>query len=241
MSNKILLVEDDMDNIIIVKKYLEKSNFQILSVENGLEAIKTLNENPDFDLIITDISMPVMDGIEFCRYIRTHEKFNLMPILMLTGSSDISSKFLGFDAGTDDYITKPFEPIELMLRIKALLKRTRRETDIQNINSGSKSPFLFEERVSSDSKININGREVYFTSLEFDIFHYLCKNKGRFVTNEEILNKVLNYPNRTGNPEIVRTHIKNIRNKVEKESHNPMILKNQQRKGYYIDFENLDL
>jgi DNA-binding response OmpR family regulator len=233
-NKKILIVEDDEMISYTIKIHLENSGYKIVTARNGEEAISLLNDFRDIDLIITDIRMPILDGIEFCRYVRNQPENKYLPILILTASSDSLTKYQGFSAGTDDYITKPFDPIELLFRIQALIRRSYQEKpDIYEANT--KKNFEQNSPNFVDSLIEINGKKIFFTNIEFDLFYFLYKNSNRYITSEELLNKVMEYPPKTGNQEIIRTHIKKIRNKIETDPHNPEIIKTLPRKGYFID------
>jgi len=230
-NKKILIVEDDEMVAFTIGVHLESSGYKIVTAINGEEAIRILNEVNDISLIITDIRMPVLDGIEFCRYIRGHAVFKDLPVLILTASSDALTKYQGFSAGTDDYITKPFDPIELLLRIQALLRRNERFVQVAQ----PEKVIDQDSMMYVDSQIEINGKEIVFTNKEFDLFYYLYNNCNRYITSEELLNKVMEYPPRTGSPEIIRTHIKNIRTKIEVDPHNPEIIKTSPRRGYFLN------
>jgi len=236
---KILIVDDDESILLLVSKYLTKSGYTIVTERNGKDALSTLRDNEDIALIITDIVMPFMDGVELCRTIRGEPKFERMPILMLTSMSDISNKYMGFDSGADDYLTKPFEPLELLLRVQSLLKKYEyfkenkrdEEASIENPNAKIKID-------KKDYSVHINNKSVYLTLTEFDILYYLYQNFTRPVPVEELLQKVMGYPPRTGNPEIIRTHIKNIRAKIEDESsENPKVITTVPRRGYLFNKE----
>jgi two-component system OmpR family response regulator len=233
---KILLLDDNEELLQSVSKYLSRSGYEIITSKNGHDGFKTLQEEyRNIDLIIVDMVMPIVDGIEFCRSIRNTSELKDLPVLMLTALSDISDKYIAFDAGADDYLTKPFELLELLLRVKSLLKRTQNfepkdKTDPEENPpaTGSTHPKLDK----SKSTIRINNWEIYLTSLEFSIIEYLYKNTDRAVSAEELLEKIMNYPPGTGNPEAIRTHIKNLRSKIESDPAEPKILVNVPRRGY---------
>lgn len=228
---ELLLVDDDESTLLIVSKYLTKSGYKIYTARHGEDGIDILSKNDTISMIIVDVVMPVMDGVEFCRAIRKNENHQHIPILMLTAMSDIMDKYIGFDAGADDYLTKPFEPLELLMRVQSLLKRV-------DLNSEKTDELLSEV---SSIKINnetfsviIRGKEIYLTSVEFDILCYLYNNAGKPVSVEEILQKVMNYPYKTGNPETIRTHIKNIRGKIE-ETGDPKYITTVPKRGYMFN------
>lgn len=228
---ELLLIDDDESTLLIVSKYLNKSGYKTHTAKNGQDAISILNNEKNISLVIVDVVMPVMDGVEFCRFVRSNEHYRHVPILMLTAMSDITDKFMGFDAGADDYLTKPFEPLELLLRVQALLKRTRILEEKENSKKEDNSLFKINNETFS---VNIKGKEVYLTSVEFDILCYLYVNIGKPIAVEELLQKVMNYPPKTGNPETIRTHIKNIRAKIE-ETEEPKYITTVPKRGYMFN------
>lgn len=232
-KTKILIVEDDKNISFTLTIFLENSGFEIVTAQNGKEAISILESNQEINMIITDINMPVMDGISFCKYLRMKPEYNFMPVLILTARTDTDTKYMSFNAGTDDFITKPFDPIELLLRVNALIRRSLKAQNISSKPDKSKKEFY--DRFASNTDIEINGKKVNFTSKEFDFFYYLYINNGRYVTSEELLDNVMGYPKKTGNPQIIRTHIKNIREKIEEDFHKPQIILTSPRRGYLMD------
>lgn len=229
-QKNILLVEDDENILLSIGLQLEMYNFNICYARNGNEALQKLEEEK-IVLVISDIMMPGLDGIQFCKKLRQIEKFKFLPILLITGSIDTNTKYNAFNSGTDDFITKPFDPFELLLRIKSLLRRN------EVIKEKDQNKKLFE----NNSKFIINEKEVIFTNSEFQIFKYLFYNDDHYIDSDELLQKVLDYPKGIGNPEIIRTHIKKIRNKIEKDPHKPDILKTHLKKGYFIDKSQMNL
>lgn len=229
---ELLVIDDDQTTLSKVSSFLSKSGYRTVVADNGQEGLDIIEKNEALCLIIVDIMMPVMDGIEFVRRIRAEKKYNHIPIIMLTSMSDITDKYMGFDAGADDYITKPFEPLELLMRIQALIKRAAyfSEEEMKKFYLDSKkSRLAINEK---DFSVNIDGRDVYLTAVEFDMLCYLYSNAGSVVATEDILQKVLNYPPKTGNPESVRTHIKNIRSKIEHNQSKPEIIITIPKRGY---------
>jgi two-component system response regulator VanR len=231
---ELLLIDDDESTLMLVSRYLSKSGYKTFVAKNGEEGLNILKENNSIQLIVVDVVMPVMDGVEFCRLIRAEKKYQNVPVLMLTAMSNITDKYVGFDAGADDYLTKPFEPLELLLRVQALLKRNKNENRKDNKDSGSdeKTTLIINKESFS---VNINGKEIYLTSVEFDILKYLGDNPEKPISVEELLQKVMNYPPKTGNPETIRTHIKNIRSKIEEDSSEPKFITTIPKRGYMFN------
>lgn len=240
---KILIVDDDKKIINVTVDFLNRSGYETLSSENGNEALEILQNNKDIDLIIVDLIMPIINGIEFCREIRNSDNYisyKKIPIIMLTGLSDISDKFIGFEAGADDYLTKPFEALELLLRIKSLLKRSdpcyNNEVKISEIKD-----YVITKIDKKNAVLEINDKKIHLTNTEFDIFNYLLNHNQNNITSDEILEKVLKYPKGSGNPAVIRAHIKNIRNKIEEKPSVPQILVNVQGRGYSINLNKIQL
>lgn len=245
---KILIVDDDIEIINLTVDFLNRSGYETLSSENGAEALEILINNKDIDLIIVDLIMPTINGIEFCREVRNSDiytSYKKIPIIMLTGLSDISDKFIGFEAGADDYLTKPFQTLELLLRIKALLKRSDPSYNVTEISSKNENDLVNNNIITKIDKKNavliINNNEIHLTNTEFDIFNYLLSNNQNNITADEILEKVLKYPKGTGNPAVIRAHIKNIRNKIEEKPSVPQILVNVQGRGYSINLSRVQI
>jgi len=225
---KILIVEDDENLLFIISKTLENTGYQTLTAEDGSKAIEVLNQCSDIDLVITDLIMPIVDGLQLSKYIRNKKEFCHLPILVLTGQGDIYNKCQGFDAGADDYITKPPDFVEFMLRIKALLNRSKRNKPV--IESNLKFTFSRDK-----STISFSDKEIYFTQTEFDIIDYLYDKKNNPTTSEELLEKVMGYPKGVGNPVTIRTHIRNIRSKFEKEFNIADFIVNIPKRGYALN------
>lgn len=231
---ELLLIDDDESTLTLVSRYLSKSGYKTFIAKNGEEGFNILKQDNSIELIVVDVVMPVMDGVEFCRLIRTEKKFEHIPVLMLTAMSNITDKYVGFDAGADDYLTKPFEPLELLLRVQALLKRNKSEMSENRMKSvlGEKSSLTINRENFS---VNIKDKDIYLTSVEFDILKYLGDNPEKPISVEELLQKVMNYPPKTGNPETIRTHIKNIRSKIEEDPSEPKFITTIPKRGYMFN------
>lgn len=240
---KILIVDDDKNIINTTVDFLNRSGYETLSSGNGNEALEILQNNKSIDLIIVDLIMPIINGIEFCREIRNsniYSSYKKIPIIMLTGLSDISDKFIGFEAGADDYLTKPFETLELLLRIKSLLKRSDPSYN-NEVKTSEIKDYVITKIDKKNAVLEINEKKIHLTNTEFDIFNYLLNNNQNNITSDEILEKVLKYPKGSGNPAVIRAHIKNIRNKIEEKPSVPQILVNVQGRGYSINLNKIQI
>ena len=198
----ILIVDDEKLLRDVVKEYCLKENYKVYEAENGIEALKIL-ENNSINLIVLDIMMPKMDGYTFFKEMK--EKENI-PTIILSARNDEYDKLLGFDLGIDDYLTKPFSPRELMARIKAILKRSNNLND--NIFTYKGLKIDFKGRV-----LYIDNKEVYLTPKEFELLSYFVKNPNTAITRDELLNKVWGY-DYFGDDRTIDSHIKILRNNL---------------------------
>ncbi|MBS5936947.1 response regulator transcription factor [Clostridium sp.] len=225
----ILVVDDEKDIREIIEIYLINEGFNIVLACDGIEALEKLKKE-DIDLIILDIMMPKLDGIRTCIKIREEKK---MPIIMLSAKSEDSDKILGLNIGADDYIIKPFNPLELVARVKSQLRR---------VTSFSESKEIREEEIYIDGlRINKANREVYvddkyvrLTPREFDILEILATNRGRVLSTEQIYQKVWNEPFYNSD-NTVAVHIRNIREKIEINPKEPKFIKLVWGVGYKIE------
>jgi two-component system, OmpR family, copper resistance phosphate regulon response regulator CusR len=213
-NKKILIVEDEIKVATFIKKGLQTQNFEAEVVETGSDAKQVFDEN-SFDLIILDIGLPDMSGLEVCEYIR--QKNTKIPILMLTALGTVADKLSGFEVGTDDYMVKPFDFMELLVRVKALLKRT---TEIEQ-----PSEKLHEADLELDLKEKVarrDGRVVELTAKEFSLLEYLMLNKGRVVSKVDIAEKVWDINFDTGT-NFIEVYVNYLRNKIDKGFSNKLI------------------
>jgi DNA-binding response OmpR family regulator len=226
---KILVAEDEPNLRKLLEVIIGKEGYKVIAVANGEDAWHAINEVAP-DLVLTDIMMAKMDGIELCRRIRAQSQFDQVPILMLTAKDEQLDKYQGFREGADDYLTKPFDPVELVFRIQAHLRRAasagRPATEVSEIGS------LRLDR--KNYQAIVEERVIQLTKSEFAILAHLMAHADEIVSSEQLLVEALAYPPRVGNSEIVRTHIRNIRQKVETDPANPQIVLTVARHGYTI-------
>jgi len=238
MEYKILICDDDVDILNALEIYLRQEGYDVLRAENGAEAIAGATTSPSRPhLILLDIMMPVMDGITAAVKIR--ETSNV-PIIFLSAKSEDTDRILGLNMGGDDYITKPFNPVELLARIKAALRRYARLGDI-NTPAGAAAtsrPHTLHQTggliVDDDKKlVTVDGDEVSLTPIEYNILLLLIKNLNRVFSSEQIYEAVWNEPafyvSKT-----VSVHIRNIREKIEISPKEPRYLKVVYGLGYKV-------
>ena len=221
---RILVVDDEKIIVKGIKFNLESEGYEVETAGNGEEAIEILH-NVRTDLVILDLMMPKMDGLEACKRIR---EFSNVPIIMLTAKSDDNDVILGLDYGADDYITKPFNIMELKSRIRAILRRTRASSDESaRIIAGD---LILDTR---ERTIYLNGEEVSLTAKEFDLMELLMRNEGRVYSRNNLLNIVWGY-DYPGDDRTVDVHICRLREKLEKVPAEPQHIMTKWGVGYYF-------
>lgn len=205
---KILIVEDEKDILQLVKLYLEKEGFRTVSAMNGMEGLRQVKaEQPD--LIILDLMLPEMDGLEVCKRIRLNQDTALLPILMLTAKAEESDTVIGLELGADDYVTKPFSPKALVARVKALLRRLERTANSPQTQYryGPLSVDL------SRHEVRVEGQEVPLTAKEFGLLEHLLRNVGRVLTRDVLLNAAWGY-DYYGTTRTVDVHVRRLKQKI---------------------------
>jgi phosphate regulon transcriptional regulator PhoB len=214
-KEKILIVDDEKTLVKALKFNLEKEGFRVEEAFDGEEALqKVLEASPD--IVVLDLMLPGLDGFEVCRQIRKKQE---IPIIMLTARGDDIDKVLGLELGADDYMTKPFNPRELVARIKAILRRSgaREEGLKKHIHTGNLQIDLLQHRVRAGDK------EIDLTSKEFALLSFLAANAGRVYSREQLLEQVWGY-NYYGDARTVDVHIRHLREKIEAEPGNPELI-----------------
>lgn len=224
----ILVCDDDKEIVDAIGIYLENEGYKIFKAFNGIEAIEIIEQN-EIHLIIMDIMMPKMDGIQATMKIREQ---NNIPLIMLSAKSEDTDKILGLNLGADDYITKPFNPLELIARVKANLRRYTKLGSLETKNNVYQSGGLV---IDDETKtITVDGEEVHLTPVQYKILKLLTENAGRVFSIEDIYEKVWNEP--AFNPEnTVSVHIRKIREKIEINPREPKYLKVVWGVGYKVE------
>lgn len=229
MQKTVLVVDDEEEIRNLLEIYLLNEGYKVIKASNGEEALKIL-ENENIQLIILDVMMPKMDGIETCKRIR--EKMSI-PILMLSAKSEDMDKIQGIMTGADDYITKPFNPLELTVRVKALLRRayyfSRPEDNRDNI--------ITIESLKIDKSnhiVTVEDKEIALTSREFDILYLLASNRGKVFSTEDIFSKVWKEEYYQSN-NTVMVHMSRIRDKIEKNMNGSKVIHTVWGVGYKIE------
>ncbi len=228
----ILVIDDDSIVAKSVELSLRHNGFQVSVANSGVEGLRLARrESPD--LIILDILMPGMDGYEVCRELRADPLLGDVPVLFLTAKGKDEDKIEGFWAGGDDYLTKPFNIDELVLRVKAILRRNqpvREEKAVQprTLRVGDLNLDCRTFEVSTPAKT------VLLTPIQFDLLYHLMSHAGEVFSAERLLREVWDYPYDTGSPDLVRVHVRNIRERIELDSSDPQFLRTVPGHGYTI-------
>lgn len=227
MTN-ILVCDDDKEIVDAIEIYLQQEGYQIYKAYDGEQAIKVLKEM-NIQLLIIDIMMPRLDGIHATLKIR---EFSSVPIIFLSAKSEDTDKILGLNMGADDYITKPFNPLELVARVKSQI---RRYISFSGFVKKAKQIVTGGLILDTEAKtVSVDGEPVRLTAREYMILEYLCKNMGRVLSSAQIYEAVWNEPAfRT--EKTVTVHIKNIREKIEINPKDPKYIKVVYGLGYKVD------
>ncbi|MCT7444523.1 response regulator transcription factor [Aliarcobacter cryaerophilus] len=217
MNKKVLLVEDDLQMQSLIVDYLKDYGFIVTAFDNPKDVLEDFKLNSDYSIIILDLMLPFMDGFDLFNKLK---EIKNIPIIISTARGDIGNKIHGFELGADDYLAKPYEPRELVLRIESILKRNL-----------TKSFKIGDFTIDKDNRtVLIDDYAIDFTKIEFEIFIYLIENKNKISSREQILNATsldFNTKNRT-----IDMHISNIRAKIGDDSKNPKYIKSVWGIGY---------
>lgn len=225
----VLVCDDDKEIVEAISIYLESSGYGVLKAYNGKEALELMEE--EVQLAVIDVMMPVMDGIRATKLIR--EKSSV-PVILLTAKSEDADKILGLDVGADDYVTKPFSPLELMARVRSQIRRYTR--------LGSRPEQPEEDLIvngglvinDTSKQVFVDGDEVKLTPIEYDILLYLSRNPGRVFSSSNIYEAVWN-DGAFGTENVIAVHIRHIREKIEIDPKEPRYLKVVWGQGYRIE------
>ena len=231
MSQTILVCDDDKEIAAAVDIYLTAEGYRVLQAYDGLQALELLRDNEDVQLILMDVMMPRMDGVHATMKIR--ESRNI-PIIMLSAKSEDNDKILGLNIGADDYITKPFNPMELIARVKSQLRRYTRLGSVPEATGASVVVNGGLELDDGAKRVTVDGNEVSLTPVEYKIVKFLLENRGMVFSSGQIYENVWNEPS-YGADNIVAVHIRHIREKIEINPKGPRYLKVIWGHGYKME------
>ena len=233
---KILIVDDEKEIRDLVEIYLKSEGYETVKCNDGEEALRVINEDNDIDLVILDVMMPKLNGIDTCLKIREEKE---MPIIMLSAKSEDIDKILGLNMGADDYLTKPFNPLELMARVKSQLRRFYRlnpKASIREEAEVNENKVIIDElEMDLDNhEAKLNGVLIKLTPTEFDILVLLGKNRGKVFSIANIYESVWNQEFMESD-NTVMVHIRKIREKIDENPRKPKFIKTVWGVGYKID------
>jgi len=223
---KILVIDDEIQIVRLVRDYLEQAGFRVLTAstaENGLQVLRA--ESPD--LVVLDLGLPDSDGWDLTRRIRSDPRLRAVPVIMLTARIAENDRIVGLELGADDYITKPFNPREVVARVRAVLRRT-------SAGAGNSSRRLSAGELTLDLDarlLRVRDEPMELTPTEFELLALFMENPGHTYTREELLEKTLGY-SYEGTGRTLDTHILNLRRKIEADPHKPAFIQTVHRIGY---------
>ena len=225
MTQRILVADDDRQIVRLVKTYLEEANFSVLTAYDGEDALRVIrHERPD--LIVLDIQMPNKDGLELTRFVRAQENLQAIPILMLTARVEDSDKILGLELGADDYLTKPFNPREVVARVRAILRRA---------SAGPAGAHILQQgalRLDLDQhRFLLNDIAIELTPTEFALLKTFMENPRHAFTRQELIERSMGYAYE-GLDRTLDSHIKNLRRKIEVDAGEPRYIETVFGVGY---------
>ena len=234
MMKKVLVIEDDKSIADLLEIHLKDLNCEVTTIMDGSEGLKSATSNP-FDLIVLDLMLPKVNGLEICKEVRRKDIYT--PILMLTSKSEEMDKVLGLEVGADDYLTKPFSIREFIARVKAILRRV--EAIQKEIGSDADISVGDLSIEASKRKVSLNGERIELTPKEFDLLHLLASHPGKTYTREQLLNILWGYQY-NGYEHTVNSHINRLRSKIEPDISNPKYILTSWGVGYRFNEEIKD-
>jgi phosphate regulon transcriptional regulator PhoB len=226
---RVFIIEDDRDIIELVRYNLEQEGFSLGSARDGLAGLDQVKKSPP-DVLLLDLMLPKLSGLEICKAIRRDEKLNRLPILMLTARGDESDRVIGLELGADDYVTKPFSPRELVARVKALLRRT--ETAGADAGKSITAGKLVID--PEGYRVTRNGAPLVLSTLEFRLLHFLASHPQKVYTRDQLLDAVWG-TERFVTPRSVDACMRRLREKIEEDPENPVYLKTLRGAGYSFE------
>ena len=228
MGQRVLVVDDEKLIVKGIRFSLEQDNMEVDCAYDGEEALQMAKEN-DYDIILLDVMLPKLTGFEVCQQLR---EFSSVPVVMLTAKGDDMDKILGLEYGADDYITKPFNILEVKARIKAIMRRTKKrlpEKESRRVVNKGEFHLDCESR-----RLNIAGREINLTAKEFDLLELMALNPNKVYSRDHLLNAVWGY-DYPGDVRTVDVHIRRLREKIEQKPSEPKYVHTKWGVGYYFN------
>lgn len=233
MNKKVLVVDDEQSIVTLLQYNLEQAGFQVITAMDGEEG-KRLAETESPDIIILDLMLPKLDGLEVCKQLRM-ENIRI-PIIILTAKDDVVNTILGLELGADDYMVKPFSPREVIARVKAILRRTLAKAEEDGKKSNVETKIINGEMTIYPERYEayLKNKRLELTLKEFELLLYMAQNKGRVLTREQLLTSVWNY-DFSGDTRIVDVNISHLRDKIEEDTKKPVYIKTFRGLGYKLE------
>jgi Response regulators consisting of a CheY-like receiver domain and a winged-helix DNA-binding domain len=226
---KILVVDDDKDIVELLSIYIQNEGYEVEKAFNGKEALTKLNTNTDIGLMILDIMMPQVDGLEVVKEVRRDSQ---IPILMLSAKTDDIDKIHGLIQGADDYVTKPFNPLEVMARVKSLLRRSQHQVQNEEPDQLEVGPLIIKK--DSHEVTTVDGIEVQLTALEFGILYLLASHPNRVFSADEIFERVWKQES-VVSAKTVMVHVSHLRDKIEEATGGEKVVQTVWGVGYKVE------
>ncbi|MBI5739172.1 MAG: response regulator transcription factor [Nitrospirae bacterium] len=229
MKARVLVVDDEKDILELVTYNLKKEGFQTETSANGEEALRMVRKGR-YDLIVLDLMLPGIQGMELCRILKSSENTSSIPVIMLTAKTEELDKVLGLEMGADDYITKPFSPREFIARVRAVLRRTQERPSAAKVIIG-------DLEINPDTyQVAKQGKVIRLSATEFKLLHYLAQRKGKIFSRDMLLDAVWK-DEAFVEPRTVDVHIRRLRTQIEDDPANPAYVKTKRGIGYYVDVD----
>ena len=228
MAQRVVVVDDEKLIVKGIRFSLEQEGMEVDCAYDGEEAVQKAKEN-EYDIILLDVMLPKLDGFEVCQQIR---EFSSVPVIMLTAKGDDMDKILGLEYGADDYITKPFNILEVKARIKAIIRRTKKKApEKENRKVVEKGDLHLD---CDSRRLNIGGKEINLTAKEFDLLELMALNPNKVYSRDHLLNAVWGY-DYPGDVRTVDVHIRRLREKIEANPSEPKYVHTKWGVGYYFN------
>lgn len=226
--SRVLIIEDDRDIVELVRYNLEKEGYQVTATSDGMAGLAQIQKSPP-DLLLLDLMLPKLNGLEICKAVRRNETLNRLPILIISARGEEADRVIGLELGADDYVTKPFSPRELVARVKALMRR------VQPIDSQEKAIEAGALRIDPASyRVTREGQSLPLSTLEFRLLFYLASRPNRVFSRDHLLDAVWG-TGRYVTPRSVDVYIRRLREKIEIDPEEPVHLKTIRGAGYLFE------
>jgi two-component system, OmpR family, alkaline phosphatase synthesis response regulator PhoP len=234
-GQKILVVEDEPDIRKLIQYNLAQERFRVLEAEDGEQALKIVQRDKP-NLLILDLMLPGLSGIELCRILRDRSETARLPILMLTAKAGEADRVLGLEMGADDYLTKPFSPRELVARVRAILRRAERGSETETLPAYDRGGLQID---FTTYEVFARGKTIKLTLKEFELLRFLVQNPNRVLSRDQLLDRVWGGETFV-TPRTVDVHIRRLRKAIEKEDSNPKWILTLRGVGYKFDEKALE-